>query len=102
MLSPLIADLHMYQLYCVCCLTGHHNPECHEFTAIAGHGDYRDTLPTRTEDVAEQLASVVQVHMLCGLVAQCVGSVRGLPAFAHIHAGAALMHAQACSTCISV
>ena len=25
-----------------------------------GHGDYRDTLPTRTEDVAEQLAGVVQ------------------------------------------
>ena len=25
-----------------------------------GHGDYRDTLPTRTEDIAEQLAGVVQ------------------------------------------
>ncbi|CAL5228655.1 g11824 [Coccomyxa viridis] len=29
-------------------------------TVYEGHGDYRDTLPTRTEDVAEQLASVVQ------------------------------------------
>ena len=28
--------------------------------AIEGHGDYRDTLPTRTEDVAEQLAGIVQ------------------------------------------
>ncbi|CAK0782529.1 hypothetical protein CVIRNUC_005747 [Coccomyxa viridis] len=29
-------------------------------TLPSGHGDYRDTLPTRTEDVAEQLAGIVQ------------------------------------------
>ena len=30
------------------------------WAAGEGHGDYRDTLPTRTEDVAEQLAGIVQ------------------------------------------
>ena len=32
-----------------------------ENCSAEGHGDYRDTLPSRTEDVAEQLASIVEV-----------------------------------------
>ena len=32
-------------------------------TLPEGHGDYRDRLPLRAEDVAEQLAPVVQVGM---------------------------------------
>lgn len=77
----LLPDLHMDQLCRVCCLTGHLSPESYEFTAVAGHGDYRDTLPTRTEDVADQLASIVQVRMLCGLVAQCVGASQRVAGF---------------------
>lgn len=34
-------------------------------TLVSSQADYRDTLPTRPEEVAEQLASVVQVtHLL--------------------------------------
>lgn len=36
-----------------------------ETTLVSSQADYRDTLPTRPEEIAEQLASVVQVFDSC-------------------------------------
>ena len=53
------------------------------WAAGEGHGDYRDTLPTRTEDVAEQLAGVVQDGRWTFGLFECWGPRERLGAVSH-------------------
>ena len=91
----LLPDLQMDQLCRVCCLTGHLNPECYEFTAM----QVMETTGIPCQPGQRMWQSNWPALFRCACCADLWLSVwvpvRELPTFAHIYASAA--HSDACS-----